>query len=56
MPRLSLPQRVLWVAVAAIASPLALLYLAKPGAPDRPLDLSVANDDLYTDLLDGQLN
>lgn len=56
MTRLSLSQRVLWVAVAAVASPLALLFLARPGAGDNPIDLSVANDDLYTDLFDGQMN
>lgn len=56
MSRLSLSQRALWVAVAAVASPLALLFLARPDAVDGPLDLSVANEDLYADLFDGQMN
>ena len=56
MPRLSLSQRALWVAVAAVASPLALLYLVRPDTADTRLDVSVANEDLYADLFDGQMN
>ncbi len=56
MPNLSLSKRLLWVAVTTVASPLALLYFLRSEAPSRPLDVSVANDDLYADLFDGQMN
>ncbi len=56
MPRLSISQRALWVALATAAAPLAFFRLARRDSNARPLDLSIDNDDLYTDLFEGQAN